>query len=93
MKSINSTRPICQVYTVGIVEVNLGSVPFAMRSFSQGQKLVKLDVKNIVPNGEGHYKVGRMAPPNGMVAPVGYYMAFAINQGVPSFAHWVQLMV
>ena len=93
MKSIKSTQPICQVYTVGIMEVNLGSAPFATCSFSQGQKLVKLDVKNIIPNSDGHYKARCMAPPNGMVALVGYNMAFAVNQGVPSFARWVQLMV
>ncbi|KAM3690153.1 hypothetical protein ACJW31_09G100600 [Castanea mollissima] len=85
--SLSVTLPV-----VGIVEVNLGSAPFATHSFSQGQRLVKLAVKSAVPDGDGRYKVGCTAPPNGMVAPPGYYMAFAVNQGVPSVARWVQLV-
>ncbi|KAG6643294.1 aldehyde oxidase GLOX-like [Carya illinoinensis] len=76
---------------VGIVEVNFGSAPFATHSFSQGQRLVKLAVTSAVPNGN-LYKIGCTAPPNGMVAPPGYYMAFAVNQGVPSIARWVQVV-
>ncbi|KAI4356529.1 hypothetical protein L6164_000547 [Bauhinia variegata] len=77
---------------VGIVEVNLGSAPFATHSFSQGQRLVKLAVTSAVPDGEGRYKISCTAPPNGMVAPPGYYMAFAVNQGVPSVARWIHLI-
>ncbi|KAJ8753866.1 hypothetical protein K2173_000120 [Erythroxylum novogranatense] len=77
---------------VGIVEVNLGSAPFATHSFSQGQRLVKLTVTPSLPNGEGRYKIGCTAPPNGAVAPPGYYMVFAVNQGVPSVARWVHLV-
>ncbi|XP_041027938.1 aldehyde oxidase GLOX-like [Juglans microcarpa x Juglans regia] len=77
---------------VGIVEVNFGSAPFATHSFSQGQRLVKLAVTNTFPDGNGRYRIGCTAPPNGMVAPPGYYMAFAVNQGVPSVARWVQLV-
>ncbi|KAI3443057.1 uncharacterized protein J3R85_000419 [Psidium guajava] len=77
---------------VGIVEVNLNSAPFATHSFSQGQRLVKLAVTSAVPAGEGRYRIGCTAPPNRAVAPPGYYMAFAVNQGVPSVARWVQLI-
>ncbi|XP_039162890.1 LOW QUALITY PROTEIN: aldehyde oxidase GLOX-like [Eucalyptus grandis] len=76
---------------VGIVEVNLNSAPFATHSFSQGQRLVKLAVTSAVPDGSGRYRIGCTAPPNAVVAPPGYYMAFAVNQGVPSVACWVQL--
>lgn len=76
---------------VGIVEVNLGSAPFATHSFSQGQRLVKLAVTSALPDGDGRYKIGCTAPPNGMVAPPGYYMAFAVNQGVPSVARWIHV--
>lgn len=76
---------------VGIVEVNLNSAPFATHSFSQGQRLIKLAVMSAVPDGDGRYRVGCTAPPNAVVAPPGYYMAFAVNQGVPSVAHWIQL--
>ncbi|XP_030450072.1 aldehyde oxidase GLOX [Syzygium oleosum] len=77
---------------VGIVEVNLNSAPFATHSFSQGQRLVKLAVTGAVPDGNGRYRIGCTAPPSTMVAPPSYYMAFAVNQGVPSVAHWVQLI-
>uniref|UniRef100_A0A5B7BK86 Aldehyde oxidase GLOX n=1 Tax=Davidia involucrata TaxID=16924 RepID=A0A5B7BK86_DAVIN len=77
---------------VGIVEVNLGSAPFATHSFSQGQRLVKLAVTSALPSGVGRYNIGCTAPPDGKVAPPGYYMVFAVNQGVPSVARWVQLV-
>lgn len=76
---------------VGIVEMNLGNAPFSTHSFSHGQRLVKLAVTNAVPAGNGRYKIGCTAPPNGMVAPPGYYMAFAVNQDVPSVARWIHL--
>ncbi|KAL8152731.1 hypothetical protein V2J09_010491 [Rumex salicifolius] len=56
---------------VGPLEVNLGSAPFSTHSFSQGQRLVKLNAANAVPDG-GRYKVSCTAPPNGMVAPPGW---------------------
>ncbi|XP_059647119.1 aldehyde oxidase GLOX [Cornus florida] len=77
---------------VGIVEVNLGNAPFATHSFSQGQRLVKLAVTSALPNGDGRYRIGCTAPPDGRVAPPGYYMVFAVNTGVPSVARWVQLV-
>lgn len=77
---------------VGIVEVNLGNAPFATHSFSQGQRLVKLAVTSAIPDSAGRYKIGCAAPPSAVVAPPGYYMAFAVNQGVPSVARWVHLI-
>ncbi|XP_074341523.1 aldehyde oxidase GLOX [Apium graveolens] len=77
---------------VGIVEVNIASAPFATHSFSQGQRLVKLAVTSAIPDGEGLYRIGCTAPPDGKVAPPGYYMVFAVNQGVPSVARWVQVV-
>ncbi|KAI9152903.1 hypothetical protein LWI28_002740 [Acer negundo] len=77
---------------VGILEVNLGNAPFATHSFSQGQRLVKLTVTPSVPDSAGRYRVGCTAPPNAAVAPPGYYMAFVVNQGVPSVARWVHLV-
>ncbi|KAK3037469.1 hypothetical protein RJ639_031963 [Escallonia herrerae] len=77
---------------VGIVEVNIASTPFATHSFSQGQRLVKLEVTSAIPDLDGRYKIGCSAPPNGNVAPPGYYMVFAVNQGVPSVAQWVQIV-
>uniref|UniRef100_A0A0D6R2B0 Aldehyde oxidase GLOX n=1 Tax=Araucaria cunninghamii TaxID=56994 RepID=A0A0D6R2B0_ARACU len=79
---------------VGIIEVNMGSAPFATHSFSQGQRLVKLKVSSAIPSGAGvsTYTITATAPPNAIVAPPSYYMVFAVNQGVPSVAKWVQLV-
>jgi hypothetical protein len=76
---------------VGIIEVNLGSAPFATHSFSQGQRLVKLGVGSAVPENGGRWRIRCTAPPSGMVAPPGYYMVFAVNQGVPSVARWIHV--
>ncbi|XP_020588215.1 aldehyde oxidase GLOX [Phalaenopsis equestris] len=82
---------------VGIVEVNLASAPFSTHSFSQGQRLVKLVVSAAVElsgdEARHFYQIGCTAPPDGRVAPPGYYMAFAVNQGVASEAKWVQLLL
>lgn len=79
---------------VGIIEVNLGSAPFSTHSFSQGQRLVKLRVTSAIPEPgpPGVYRIGCTAPPDARIAPPSYYMAFAVNQGVPSVARWVQLV-
>ncbi|KAG6502974.1 aldehyde oxidase GLOX-like [Zingiber officinale] len=82
---------------VGQMEMNLLSAPFATHSFSQGQRMVRLSVSSTVAVAEGgapyRYRVVCKAPPDGRVAPPGYYMTFAVNQGVPSVARWVQLLL
>ncbi|KAI4302690.1 hypothetical protein MLD38_038409 [Melastoma candidum] len=77
---------------VGIIELNLNSAPFSTHSFSQGQRMVKLAVTPSVPDGPNQYRIKCTAPPNSVIAPPGYYMAFAVNQGVPSVARWVQVV-
>ncbi|KAL3640677.1 hypothetical protein CASFOL_015645 [Castilleja foliolosa] len=81
-----------ELSVVGIVEVNFASAPFATHSFSQGQRLVKLLVETPAMDAGGMYRIKCTAPPNGKVAPPGYYMVFAVNLGVPSVAKWVQLV-
>ncbi|GAB2226728.1 hypothetical protein Drorol1_Dr00022548 [Drosera rotundifolia] len=77
---------------VGLIEVNLGNAPFATHSFSQGQRLVKLNVGTPMVTGDGSYRINCVAPPTGAVATPGYYMLFAVNIGVPSVARWVQIV-
>ncbi|KAG9157874.1 hypothetical protein Leryth_000048 [Lithospermum erythrorhizon] len=81
-----------ELHVVAPIEVNLASAPFATHSFSQGQRLVKLASTNSAPGPTGSYRIQCTAPPDGRVAPPGYYMLFAVNQGVPSVARWVQLV-
>ncbi|KAL2554545.1 glyoxal oxidase-related protein [Forsythia ovata] len=86
-----TTAVTAELPVVGVIEVNFASAPFSTHSFSQGQRLVKLTVTSAIPDGAGSYKITCTAPPDGRVAPPGYYMVFAVNQGVPSIARWVQL--
>jgi hypothetical protein len=52
------------------------------------QRDVPLQIVNSV-DGQG---IDVVAPPNGPVAPPGYYMLFLLNaQGVPSVASWVRI--
>nr|AFK44665.1 unknown [Medicago truncatula] len=76
---------------VGIIEVNLGSAPFATHSFFQGQRLIKLGVAFAMVDGDQRWRIRCTAPPSGMVASPGYYMLFAVNQGVPSVARWIHM--
>lgn len=78
---------------VETIQINWGSAPFATHSFSQGQRLVKLTVGPSIPDGEGRYRIQCTAPLNGAVSPPGYYMAFAVNQGVPSVARWIRIVL
>ncbi|KAJ7529989.1 hypothetical protein O6H91_05G007700 [Diphasiastrum complanatum] len=73
------------------IELNLLSTPFTTHSYSQGQRLLQLTALNSVPLGDNTYTVSGIAPPNSIIAPSAYYMLFAVNQGIPSIAVWVQI--
>ncbi|KAI3775924.1 hypothetical protein L1987_45684 [Smallanthus sonchifolius] len=78
---------------MGLPKVNIASAPFATHSFSQGQRVVKLDVSIAWLAGKlGWYRLACKAPPEGRVAPPGYYMVFVVYRGVPSVAKWAQLL-
>ncbi|KAD5960542.1 hypothetical protein R6Q59_013622 [Mikania micrantha] len=77
---------------MGIPKVNIASAPFATHSFSQGQRLVKLAVSLVWSGRLGSYRLACKAPPDGRVAPPGYYMVFVVYKGVPSVAKWTQLL-
>lgn len=55
--------------------------------FDQGQRAVKLTINN-----KSNNTLTLTAPPNGRVAPPGYYMLFVVsNQGVPSVAKFINV--
>ena len=67
-----------------MVLVRAGAVTHA---FDMEQRLVELSFKNVT--GALHVT----APAKGNIAPPGYYMLFILNaEGVPSVAHFVQLL-
>ncbi|CAM6123577.1 unnamed protein product [Calypogeia fissa] len=79
------------VPVVGAITLTLMSAPFATHSFSQGQRMLVLGVTSPVAIGNNEYQIASISPPNSVLAPAGYYMLFAVNQGVPSVGAWVQI--
>lgn len=80
------------VVLTGLIEVNLVSSPFVTHSFAQGQRLLSLDSSGPVQTAANTYEITATAPLTPMIAPPSYYMLFAVNQGIPSIAAWVQLL-
>ncbi|KAI8556723.1 hypothetical protein RHMOL_Rhmol05G0276400 [Rhododendron molle] len=77
--------------TAGNWEVNFASAPYSTYSFSQGQRLVKMNIARPVLESNGQYRIVFEAPPSAEVAPPGYYTMFVVNQGVPSVAVWIPI--
>lgn len=74
------------------VKLSLMSAPFNTHSFSQGQRLLSLNVEAPSVGGENVYVITATAPPRPTLAPPSYYMLFAVNNGIPSYtAKWVSL--
>ncbi|KAG0626662.1 hypothetical protein M758_2G141700 [Ceratodon purpureus] len=74
------------------VQVSLMSAPYSTHSYSQGQRLISLNVGSSVQVAmDTVYQINANAPPSPQVAPPAYYMMFLVNQGVPSTAQWVQV--
>jgi hypothetical protein len=80
------------VVLTGLIEVNLVSSPFVTHSFAQGQRLLSLETSGPVQTAANTYEITATAPLTPMIAPPSYYMLFAVNQGIPSIAAWVQLL-
>ncbi|CAK9877898.1 unnamed protein product [Sphagnum jensenii] len=74
-----------------LIEINMLSAPYATHSFSQGQRLLQLQTTVPVEDFFGAYTVTATAPPSAVIAPSAYYMLFAVSQGIPSQASWVQV--
>ena len=97
IQTVNNTTPSYgQAFSVTLTPdvpvSNIGSVmliaPGAVtHGFDQGQRAVKLTI-----NGRFGNTLTMSAPPNGRVAPPGYYMLFVVsNQGVPSVAKFINI--
>ncbi|KAJ4839886.1 hypothetical protein Tsubulata_003194, partial [Turnera subulata] len=71
--------------------VTMYAPAFTTHGVSMNQRLISL-VKAKVNNDNGEYYITAVAPPSGKVAPPGYYMLFVVFEGIPSVAHWVQIL-
>jgi hypothetical protein len=97
IQSVSNEKPVYgQSFTVtlnsAVSASNIGSAVLmapgsVTHGFDQGQRAVKLAINNKSGN-----TLTLTAPPNGRVAPPGYYMLFVVsNQGVPSVAKFVNV--
>ncbi|KAJ3321937.1 hypothetical protein HDU76_013995 [Blyttiomyces sp. JEL0837] len=79
------------------IEFALIQSGFRTHSMGHGQRMVWLvgvSLANLTKGMAGNIEAGDwgvLTPPRGSVAPPGWYMLFAVCQGVPSEAVWVQV--
>jgi hypothetical protein len=65
---------------------------FTTHSYSMNQRLLKLQIVEVVQRLGVIYQVTVTAPPNAALAPPGYYLLFVVHAGIPSHGKWVQLI-
>ncbi|CAA0403687.1 unnamed protein product [Arabidopsis thaliana] len=75
----------------GNLKVTMLAPAFTTHSISMNMRMLILGVNNVKPAGAG-YDIQAVAPPNGNIAPPGYYLIFAIYKGVPSTGEWIQVV-
>ncbi|KAJ3670761.1 hypothetical protein LUZ60_008187 [Juncus effusus] len=72
------------------VMVTMYAPPYTTHGFSMNQRLVILNIEAYKQGTSTEVTV--TAPPNGNIAPAGYYYLFVVAGGVPSKAAWVQIL-
>ncbi|KAH8939456.1 hypothetical protein BDL97_15G038200 [Sphagnum fallax] len=72
------------------VAFHLYAPPFTTHTFSQNQRMLVLASTAPVAAGN-HYLSTVTTPPSAIVAPSGYYLLNAINQGTPSPSAWIHV--
>ncbi|VVB17095.1 unnamed protein product [Arabis nemorensis] len=74
------------------LRVTMLAPAFTTHSISMNMRLLLLGVSAVNPTGAGSFEIQAVAPPNGNVAPPGYYLLFAVYKGVPSTGEWIQVV-
>ncbi|KAL5726873.1 (methyl)glyoxal oxidase [Ranunculus cassubicifolius] len=85
---------ICLNHAIGRFKrfkVRMYSPPFTTHGYSMNQRMIVLAETSAWIQSNGNYWITLTAPPNGAVAPPGYYMLFVVYHGLPSKAIWVKL--
>jgi hypothetical protein len=72
------------------VAFHLYAPPFTTHTFSQNQRMLVLASTAPVAAGN-HYLSTVTTPPSAIIAPSGYYLLNAINQGTPSPSAWIHV--
>ncbi|KAH7291342.1 hypothetical protein KP509_29G012300 [Ceratopteris richardii] len=75
----------------GEVMLAMLSSPFTTHSFSQGLRLVNVEVGMPTDAGNGEYTIVARSPPSSTLAPPSYYMLFAVNEGISGPAVWMKI--
>ncbi|KAG0578990.1 hypothetical protein M758_4G054000 [Ceratodon purpureus] len=77
------------------VQISLYAPPFVTHGNSMNQRMVILKQVGGITKAGAAYVVTVTAPPNGNIAPPGYYMCTALNTGtnpaIPSKARWIKI--
>lgn len=74
------------------LKVNMYSPPFTTHGFSMNQRMIVLAISDVLPLVPGiTHQIRTMAPPNGAVAPPGFYLLFVVYRGVPSQGIWIHI--
>lgn len=71
----------------GDLKVTMYFPPFTTHGYSQNQRLLVLPVNMAADKTH----ITAVAPPNGKVAPPGYYLVYVVHRAVPSRGIWVTI--
>ncbi|KAM7276345.1 hypothetical protein ACFE04_018211 [Oxalis oulophora] len=77
--------------TKNLMKVTMYPPAFCTHGVTMDQRLVILGVKDVKKNDDGTYDLMVRSPPSSKVGPQGYYMLFAVYQGIPGKSIWVQI--
>ncbi|ESQ41971.1 hypothetical protein EUTSA_v10012975mg [Eutrema salsugineum] len=74
------------------LKVHMLAPSFTTHSISMNMRMLFLGIVGVNPAGAGSFEIQTVAPPNGNIAPPGYYLIFAVYKGVPSIGEWIQIV-
>ncbi|GMY26072.1 aldehyde oxidase GLOX [Fagus crenata] len=74
------------------ISVVLITPSFNTHSYAMNQRMLVLDVIEVLQLSTFAYKVTINGPHTATVAPPGYYMLFVVHAGIPSHGVWVQVV-
>ncbi|KAL6006165.1 hypothetical protein ACLOJK_040211 [Asimina triloba] len=73
------------------VRVTMYAPPFTTHGYSMNQRLLVLQVTDVVPADVTSFTVSAVAPPTPALAPSGYYLLYILNRGLPSDGIWARI--
>ncbi|KAL1207598.1 Aldehyde oxidase GLOX1 [Cardamine amara subsp. amara] len=74
------------------VMVTMLAPAFTTHSVSMNMRMLLLGINDVKKVGGDNHQIQAVAPPSGNLAPPGYYLLFAVFNGVPSVGEWIQIV-